>query len=137
MTEQLLREKASALNQLIKQKQEKEKEVEGIADEIEALKADITAQMEGLDIQNAKIEGVGTLYLSSLFFVSLNKENPEAKSKIVEWLDQNGLGALAPRTVNTRTLGGLYKERLEKNETVPGSDIVSVRTGKEARLRPA
>ncbi len=102
-----------------------------INSEIDQLKSDLAKYMEHHDLQNIKVKGVGTAFLTPVFFARINKEN---YPKLLQWLDDNALGNLAPRKISPQTFQALYRERLENNEPVPGPDIAEVKTIKETRL---
>jgi hypothetical protein len=56
---------------------------------------------------------------------------------LVEWLDANGEGGLAPRKVNANTLRAWCKERMSSEEALPPDNLVDLNPSRCIRMRRA
>lgn len=109
-------------------------ELEGKLSQINKALADlnprILRQLDALGITNIKADGVGTAYI---FDMAVPKVvDPD---KLVGWLDSNGEGGIARRTIHHQTLGAWYRERLENGQGVPPKDLIDVYNVREVRFR--
>lgn len=123
---------AKQLRKLMTTKEGLDNQLEDVKGEISQLKIALAQEMEKQELSNFKVEGIGTVYLAPVMFVKANKER---MAELIQWFDNSGLGVLAPRTINPKTLQATYKERLENNQPLPSDQLVSVSSMVEARLR--
>lgn len=109
--------------------------------ELEAQKKDIEAEMDmvgttlrdkmiELEMQNFKLEGVGTLYLQTSFYPKVVD-----REKLIAWLDARELSGTAPRTVHLPSLREIYQERAENDKDLPSQDMVEAHSVTDVRLR--
>lgn len=115
---------------------DKKRDAKKLQDDIQAemdqIEAEMLPLMKELDAQNLKLEGVGTVYLQTTFYTSAIKGKEE---ELNSWLDQNGLGALAKRSVHPSTLKSEYQRWMEEDLPVPGPDLVTAFPKTEIRVR--
>jgi hypothetical protein len=67
-------------------------------------------------IESMRVEGVGTLYLTSDMQVSIQGDARDAAYK---WLEENGLDGLIKPTVNSSSLKAALKLELKEGRDVP------------------
>lgn len=70
---------------------------------------------EGME-KGPTYEGIGRLSLTADMFVSVKAG---AKVELINWLDEEGLGDIAQRTINSSTLKAWVKDRVEKAQPIP------------------
>lgn len=127
-----LSELAHRLRQIVDRKEQLEQEKKDLNGEMEQVEQELKKQMDDQDVSSLKLDGVGTIYMTPVFYVRANKEN---LPQLISWLDNRNLGELAPRSVNYNTLQSNYKEWLKNNQPLPDEGLLDVKTGKEIRLR--
>lgn len=115
------------LNKLKEQK-------EGLLGEEEQVEGEIKAALEAEGLQQAKIVGIGTVFLQSTVNARVDKENRE---KLFAWLDENGHGDLAQRNIHAQTFAAFYREAEENDQPLPPPEIVKVYRETRAVLRAA
>ncbi len=75
------------------------------------------ATPEAMDeIENIRVEGVGTVYLTSDYNVSIVKDQKEAAH---DWLTENGHEDAIIETVNSSTLKSIIKKHLAVGDELP------------------
>jgi septation ring formation regulator EzrA len=111
-----------------------ETELELVEGEIEQIGSELKAALEAEGVNKISVEGVGTVFVEAREYARVNKENMDA---FVSWLDANGEGALAKRTVQHQTLTAWYKEQSENDKPLPPTDICVVTRETKAKLRAA
>jgi hypothetical protein len=82
--------------------------------EIDSIETELTALMETEKIDLFRVGKLGTF--------SINPHNyPTVTSDVdlIRWLDDNGMGAIAKRTVHYQTLKGLVNELTKENKPIP------------------
>ncbi len=109
-----------------------EQEVKDAQAEMDQIGLELVPILEGLDAQNIKITGVGTVYLQTVFYVRALKERED---DFVQWLDSHDLGMLAKRTVHHQTLQAAYKEWAEKDLPLPPPELVEAHPEVKVRIR--
>jgi len=72
--------------------------------------------MEGEGIENMRISGVGTVYLSSDLRVSIPADH---KQQAYDWLRSTNRESLIQNTVNASTLKATVKQMMRKGEEIP------------------
>jgi hypothetical protein len=84
---------------------------------IDALcKTAIPELMDSMDIENAKIEGVGTIYLRHDLYANVKADD---RDKFYDWLRDNGFDELIKETVHPGTLKAWAKEQLDQAKPLP------------------
>lgn len=100
---------------LHRQKREIESSLEPIQKRINELQGVLLQAHETSGIgSSVKLASGGTIVISEKTGV---KKTDEAA--LLAWLDANGMGELAKRSVNTNSLGALVRERLDRFEAAP------------------
>ncbi len=72
--------------------------------------------MDEAEIENIRVEGVGTVYLTSDYNVSIVKDQKEAAH---DWLTENGHEDAIIETVNSSTLKSIIKKHLAAGDELP------------------
>lgn len=72
--------------------------------------------MDKAEIENIRVEGVGTVYLTSDYNVSIVKDQKEVA---YDWLTENGHEDAIIETVNSSTLKSIIKKHLAAGEELP------------------
>lgn len=103
-----------------------------INEEMGQIEPELVALLEDMGAQNVKLDGVGTVYLVVKTYVSVPAEHNDA---FLAWLDERGLGALAKRQVNPKTLQAQYAEWEETDQPLPPADVVTAFRKTEVGLR--
>lgn len=105
---------------------------ENLNNELAQLESEMIPLLEELDAQNINIAGVGTIYLQSSSYPSIVSGKTD---EVITWLDSNGLGHLAKRTVHHKTLGAEYKRWENEDLPLPSEELVKVFRKTEVRVR--
>lgn len=116
---------------LREEKAKHEEEIKKIEEELDMVGAELRTELEGLEAQRLAITGVGTVYLRTAFFARVV---PGQEDTFLKWLDDRGMGALAPRKVHHQTLSHEYQEWMEGDKPVPPKEVVDVFSKVEVRL---
>ena len=125
------RELAVCYRTLRDRKEKLEAEVKDVSGELEQVRVEFAKEMQDADLGSFDLAGVGKVYLSPVFFARAVSGQTEA---LISWLDQHGQGELAKRQVGWQTLQASYKDWLERNQPLPGAELVEVTSRTEARL---
>lgn len=104
------------------------KEVKRKIDDIQ--KREIPELFEAQGVTNAKVPGVGTIYLQDKVFAYVKAEDQD---RFKDWLRENGHGDLIKETVHPATLTAWAKEQLSEAKPLP--DFVSASFVTQAALR--
>lgn len=124
---------ATELRTLKDRKKALEADVKGINDRIYQVEVgELPALLEAQDQASAKVEGVGTVYITHELFAYVRKDDEE---KFHQWLRDEGFGDLIRPQVHPGTLKAWVKERLENALAVP--EFVQVTFQDQARIRKA
>lgn len=105
---------------VVRQKrQELEREVDAQKGEEDQIKEALRGHMERLELRNFKMMDGSTIYLEAKFYLKF-----EDSAKVIEWLDSEKLGDVAPRTVNRARLNDTYKDRTAEDKPLPPPEIM-------------
>ena len=104
------------------------KDIKRQIDEIQ--KREIPELFEVQGVTNAKVAGVGTIYLQDKVFAYVKAEDQD---RFKDWLRDNGHGELIKETVHAATLTAWAKEQLEQAKPLP--EFVSASFVTQAALR--
>lgn len=91
----------------------------------------IPGVMEEMGVENIRVVGVGTLYLSSDVRVSIPADH---KQQAYDWLRDTNRASLIQQTVNASTLKAAVKQWMRKGESVP-DDLFKVTPYTVARIK--
>lgn len=119
-----------AVRTLRTEKEELEGKLTSINRALADLNPRILKQLDALGITNIKADGVGTAYIFDMAVPKVVDAD-----KLVGWLDANGEGGIARRTIHHQTLGAWYRERLENGQAVPEKSLIDVYNVREVRFR--
>lgn len=72
--------------------------------------------MDKAEIENVRVEGVGTVYLTSDYNISIVKDQKEVA---YDWLTENGHEDVIIETVNSSTLKSIIKKHLAVGDELP------------------
>lgn len=86
--------------------------------DIAALSLKIDSQFESMKIDKVRVTGAGTLYVGIENHPNVN--DPEG---FIKWLDDNGEGAMAKRTIHPSTLKSWVTEMLKANKALPKAKL--------------
>jgi hypothetical protein len=95
-------------------------------------KTTIPEILEAMGAENARIPGIGTVYLQNKVFANVKAED---RDKFHAWLRENGHGDLIKDTVHPGTLTSFAKEQLENGIALP--EYVQAAFVTQAALRKA
>lgn len=109
-----------------------EAQVNDLDGEKDLIAAELLKLMQELEIQNFKIDGVGTVFLQTSFYPKVLDEG-----KMINWLDKNGLTNIAPRMVHKAAFKEMYQERVEKDLPLPPPELVDTHSQTIVKLRGA
>ena len=132
MNQGRLKELSTKFLELQTRKRQLEQQVEDLQAEMEHIRGELVPVLEELEAQNVKLEGIGTVYLQSRFYVRPVAEKLE---ELVAWLDGKGLSHLAKLTVHHKTLESEYRRWQEEDLPVPPSEMLQVFSKTEVRIR--
>lgn len=114
---QTLKEKAKELRELKDIKTAMNDELKNVNKRIDALEAhELPKLMTEYEIENMKIEGVGTLYTQADLYVTVYADDRE---KLNAWLKEHDFADLVKETVHAGTLKSWCKEQLEEGGQLP------------------
>lgn len=82
--------------------------------EIDALETELTELMETSGVDLFRVAGVGTFFTQEHYYPTVND-----KESFASWLDENGEGAIAVRSVHPQTLKSWVKARLAEGLELP------------------
>lgn len=126
-------EAANELRSLKAQLETQEGAVSATKAAIEKLtKQTIPEILEAMGADNARVPGVGTVYLQHKVFANVKADD---RDRFHAWLRDNGFGDLIKDTVHPGTLTSFAKEQLEKGVALP--DFVQASFVTQAALRKA
>lgn len=100
--------------------------------ELDQVRHELTDIMTETGVQKFALEGMGTFYLSTAIYPKL--PNMEG---LIQWLDKEGKGELAPRKVHVPSLKEFIEDRMEHDLPIPGPDLVEMTPETSVRLRMA
>lgn len=89
--------------------------------------------MEDVGMQRFNLTGIGTFYLQASFYPKVIGDSV----KVIEWLDAQGVGNVAPRTIQKTAFKEFYQDAVENDKPVPPADLVEAHTEVGLRLRGA
>jgi hypothetical protein len=112
-------ELAKRLIEVRNAEQKLEAELNVLKGEEEQIKMALKDHMERLGLRNFKMADGSTVYLEARFFIKV----PDPEKGIV-WLDEHGLGDVAPRTINRARLNETYKDRTAEDQPLPPPEIM-------------
>lgn len=72
--------------------------------------------MEKAEVETIRIDGVGTMYLTSDYNISIAKDK---KEEAYDWLTENGHEDVIIETVNSSSLKSIIKGHLKAGDTLP------------------
>ena len=108
---------AHELSELTKEREALEDKVSGLTAKIEYLRySSIPLLMENDGIENIRLEGIGTVYLTSGIRASINQQ---VKPLAYQWLEDNGHGGLITQTVNAQSLTSALSARMKSGAEIP------------------
>ena len=110
---------AKRLIEVRKKRLDLEREAEIQKGEEEQIKETLRDHMERLELRNFKMSDGSTIYLEAKFFLKF--EDP---SKVIDWLDSEGLADVAPRTIGRARLNDVYKERNAEDKSLPPPEVM-------------
>lgn len=93
---------------------------------------DLAKLMEDSEVDSIKIKGMGTVYLATELYASVNKDD---RPKLYAWLRDKGHGDLIQDYVFPQTLTAFAKEQLEKGQALP--DVIKATPIPTAKTRSA
>lgn len=134
MNAERIHDLASRFALLRERKRQAELAVQDLDDEMTQLGGELRRAMEAAEMTSVKLDGVGTVYLETKFYA---REVKERHDELLSWLDERGLGALAPRTVHHQTLTRAVTEWMESDHEVPPGNLVVAHPETVVRLRAA
>jgi len=117
-----------------------------LRDERDDLKKQLTVNNEALEAVEARIlyianaRGITQIRKEGVGLISVVPDpypkvlNVEA---LIEWLDDNGHGGIAKRTVNFNTLRAWVKEQKENSNELPPPTVLEDKAGQTLRLKRA
>lgn len=120
--------------ELREKKRKFEQQVKDVAEEMSQIELELIPLMEELDAQNIKLDGIGTVYLQTRFYVRAIADQMEG---LVGWLDQQGLGGMAKRSIHYQTLQSEYQKWSEQDQPLPPKELVEAFAKTEVRVRKA
>ena len=124
-----LAKKYASLQATKKELEAQKKDVEAEMDQVNAVLKDKMVEME---LQNFKLEGLGTFYLQTSFYPKVVD-----REKLIAWLDERQLSTTAPRTVHLPSLREIYQDRAEHDQDLPTAEMVEAHSSTDVRLRAA
>lgn len=129
-TEKELQDTLNRLANLRERKDELSKELKAINKELEIVEATAEVTFDARGIGKLGLEGVGLFYTSTKFYSAQHD-----KTKLVEFFDSIGEGALAPRTVHPSRLTSWWRETMERGGALPPVEVASAYEKREIRFR--
>lgn len=92
---------------------------------------EMKSKMGELELQKFNIKGIGTFYLQASFYPKVIGD----PVKVISWLDEQGAGDIAPRTIGRTAFKEFYQDRVENDLPVPPVELVEAATEVGLRLR--
>lgn len=92
--------------------------------------ARIIATYDARGITKMAVDGVGLFYTQASPYPAVHN-----KQGFINWLDEQGLPELAPRTVNFMTLRSFWKDMLAKGLPLPPEDLATALNDRQLRVR--
>ena len=114
------------------QKQALETKIKDLDDEASLINMELVKALQDEEAQSVKIEGIGTVFLCGKFHAACPVNMRE---ELINWLDANGVGDLAKRSVHPKTLESEYQKWVEEDKPLPPEDMVKVFKQTVARVR--
>lgn len=97
------------------------KEIKELGAERDQLADALKSQMELEELTKFSLSELGTFFLQSMFFPKVVGD----PDKAIEWLDENGAGMIAPRSVDNKRLKEFIEERLANDGALPPAELIS------------
>jgi len=126
-------ENAKKYASLKRQKDELDRQVKDIEAAMDMINIEMVKDMEDVGMQRFMLDGIGTFYLATNFYPKVIGD----ASKVIEWLDGEGVSSIAPRKIHMPALRELIEERMEKDLPVPPADLIESHSETKVRLRSA
>lgn len=125
-------ELAKRMFELRSQKAALELEVNELDSQLDQVKAELTQIMQDLGVQKFGLNGIGTFYLATSIFPKILDND-----QMIQWLDNNNRGDIAPRKIHSPSLREMMEGNLEKDLPIPPVTLVEMTTDVSVRLRLA
>lgn len=122
---------ANRYHEIREKKRELEAQVADLDAERDQLAELIKKTMDELNLQKFNLKNIGTFYLATSVFPKVVGD----PDKVIAWLDEQGAGNIAPRTISKPAFKEMYQDRLDKDLPVPPADLVEMTTDIGLRLR--
>lgn len=81
--------------------------------EIDAIDEELSQMMVTRGVDLFRINGIGTFFTQDINYPSVSNQDA-----FIEWLDTEGMGAIAKRTVHPQTLKGWVNDRLKEGQSI-------------------
>lgn len=104
--------------------------IKELEESLEEAENEVLKMMEALNLQNMRVADVGTVYLATSVYPKVHD-----MSRFIEWLDNQGEGSIAKRTVNAATLKSWYRDRVASGEDLPNEEVIDHHLRKEVRFK--
>lgn len=87
--------------------------------------------MEDVGMQRFNLSHIGTFYLQASFYPKVIGD----PVTVIQWLDEQGAGNIAPRTIHKPSFKEFYQQQMENDKPLPPADLVEAHTEIGLRLR--
>ncbi len=112
-------------------KAELEKQINDLDAERDMIANQLKKIMEDVGMQRFNLKEIGTFYLQASFYPKIVGD----PVKVIAWLDEQGFGDVAPRTIKGPAFKEMYKNNVENDKPLPPPDLVEAFTDVGVRLR--
>jgi hypothetical protein len=108
-----------------------DKQVEDLKAERDMIAQQLQKIMEEIGMSKFNLKEIGTFYLQATFYPLVTGD----PVKVIEWLDGQGHGSIAPRTISKPAFKELYQQLVDGDKPLPPPDLVEAHTEVGVRLR--
>jgi hypothetical protein len=126
-------ELANKYHKVREEKRELEARINDLDAERDQVAIELKKIMEDVGMQRFNLKGIGTFYLQASFYPKVIGD----PVKVIEWLDSQGQGSIAPRTISKPAFKEMYQNAAENDKPLPPPDLVEAHTEVGLRLRGA
>lgn len=113
------------------QKNKLEAQINDLDAERDLIAGQLKKIMEDVGLQRFNLKEIGTFYLQATFYPKIVGD----PVKVIAWLDEQGSGDIAPRTIHKPAFKELYQNNAENDRPLPPPDLVEASTDIGLRLR--
>lgn len=122
---------AKKYHEIREEKQGLKSRINDLDAERDQIAASLKKIMEDVGMQRFNLKAIGTFYLQASFYPKVIGD----PVKVIEWLDAQGAGDIAPRTILKPAFKEMYQNNAENDKPLPPLDLVEAHTDIGLRLR--